>query len=350
MRRNKMTKVKQAVIMVGGMGTRLLPLTKYRPKPILPVLDKPCLRYLIESLADSGVKEIILACGYKSSQLVDAIGNGSDLGITIDYSYEDEPLGTGGAIKKVEHRLDDVFIAANGDVFADILLEEQINTHFSCNAEVTLALTPVDNPSEFGIARLDDDGRITEFKEKPKPEEVFSNLVNAGVYVVNRSALSYVPVNTFYDFSKDLLPILMTREQKRIQGFILKGLWRDVGRPKDLLGANLDMASKLYDQMSWGGSQAGSSTIRKPFYLGRGASITSSDASAAVVMENAVVTDSRIVNTIVMKDCRISSSKIENSIIGSGCKVGPGAEIVSSVIGDGVTIEMNRKIVNEKVG
>jgi len=344
-----MTKVKQAVIMVGGVGSRLQPLTKYRPKPILPVLDKPCLRYLIESLAGSGIEEIILATGYKSSQLADAIGNGSDIGIKIEYSYEDEPLGTGGAMKNVENRLDDVFVAANGDVFADISLEEQINTHFSCNAEVTLALTPVANPTEFGIARLDDEGRITEFKEKPKPEEVFSNLVNAGIYVINRSALSYAPEKPDFDFSKDLLPTLMS-EQKRIQGFILKGLWRDVGRPKDLLGANTDMASKLYDQMSWGGSQVGSSVIRKPFYLGRGASITGSDASASVVMENSVVTDSKLVNTVVMKDCRISSCKIENSIIGSGCKISPGAEIISSVIGDGVTIERNRKIIDDKVG
>ena len=345
-----MTKVRQAVVMVGGMGTRLLPLTKYRPKPILPILDKPCLRYLIESLARSGIEEIILACGYKSSQFSEAIGNGSDLGITIDYSYEDKPLGTGGAVKKVEDRLDDVFIAANGDVFADISLEEQINTHFMHKAEVTLALTNVEKPCEFGIARLDGDGRITEFKEKPKEEEVFSNLANAGVYIVNKSVLSYIPEKDPFDFSKELLPILMDREKKRVQGFILRGMWRDVGRPEDLLGANLDMASKLYGQMSWGGNQIGTSVIRKPFYLGKGASISGSDASAAVVMENTVVTESRLVNSMIMKDCKVNSAKIENSIVGAGCRIGPGAEIISSVVGDGMTIAAGSKIVNEKVG
>jgi len=343
-----MTKVRQAVVMVGGFGTRLMPLTKYRPKPILPVLDKPCLRYLIESMADSGIEEIILACGYRSSQLVDAIGNGSDMGISIEYSYEEEPRGTAGAMKMVEDRLDKVFAAANGDVFADISLKDQIEAHLSYNAEVTLALISVSNPSEFGIARLDGDGRITEFREKPKPEEVFSDLVNAGVYVVNKQVLSYVPENAFFDFSKDLLPILM-RGQKRIQGFRLKGLWRDVGRPSDLIGANMDMASKLYGPMSWGGSQVESSSIRKPFYLGKGASVTGSDVSAAVVMENAVVTNSRLTNTVIMKDCRISSAKIENSIIGPGCRIGPGAVIVSSVLGDGATVEANRKITDEKV-
>ncbi|MDR1690252.1 MAG: NDP-sugar synthase [Candidatus Methanoplasma sp.] len=343
-----MAKIRQAVIMVGGKGTRLLPLTKYRPKPVLPVLDKPCLRYLIESIAASGVEEIILACGYRSSQLVEAIGNGSDLGISIDYSYEDEPLGTGGAMKKVEGRLDETFVAANGDVFADISLEDQISTHFSCGAEVTLALTAVSNPCEFGIARLDDEDRIMEFKEKPKPEEVFSNLVNAGVYVVNRTALSDVPENTFFDFSKNLLPILMAK-QKRIQGFRLNGLWRDVGRPADLLGANLGMASKLYDQMSWGGSQMESTIVRKPFYMGKNASVIGSEVSAAVVMESTKVTGSKLVNSMIMKGCTVSNAKIENSIIGEGCRICQGAEITGSVIGDGSTIDAGRKIVNEKV-
>lgn len=344
-----MTKVRQAVVMVGGQGTRLRPLTNNRPKAILPILDKPCLRYLLESMVSSGVEEIILACGYRSSQLEDAIGHGSDLGIMIKYSYEDEPLGTGGAMKKLESSLDDVFIAANGDVLADIFLKEQIDKHISSNAEVTISLTTVDNPCEFGIARLDGEDRITEFKEKPKPDEVFSNLVNAGVYVVNKTALSHIPENTFFDFSKDLLPILM-REQKRIQGFPISGTWRDVGRPMDLLGANLSMASKLHDQISWGGSRVESSTIRKPFYLGNGASINGSDVSAAVVMENTVVTESKLTNTMIMRNCKVSSARIENSIIGENCTVCPGAEIISSVIGDGLTIDAGRKIDNELVG
>ncbi|MCL2032296.1 MAG: NDP-sugar synthase [Methanomassiliicoccaceae archaeon] len=339
-----MAEVRQAVIMVGGQGTRLMPLTKYRPKPILPVLDKPCLKYLIESMAGSGIEEVILACGYRSSQLAEAIGDGSDIGISIDFSYEDAPLGTGGAMKNVEHRLDDVFVAANGDVFADISLEEQIRTHFSRNAEATIALTAVEDVTQYGIADLDEEDRIISFVEKPeKLEYVSSNLANAGVYVINRTALSRIPENTFFDFSKNLLPILMN-EQKRIQGFFLKGMWRDVGRPADLLGANLNMASKLYDQMSWGGSRVESTAVRKPFYLGKDASITGSEASAAVIMEDAEVTDSKLINTVVMRGCRISSARIENSIIGANCRICPGAEIISSVIEDGLTIEAGRKI------
>ena len=342
-----MTKVRQAVVMVGGQGTRLLPLTKSRPKSLLPVLDKPCIGYLLESLAASGIEEIILACGSRTSQFEEVLGNGSDLGIKIDYSVEDEPLKTGGALKKLEGRLDDVFVAANGDVLADISLEEQIRTHISTGAEVTIALTTVEKPSEYGIARLDEEDRIIEFKEKPKPEEVFSNLINAGIYVINKTALSYTE-KTVFDFSMDLLPILM-EQGKRIQGFHLSGMWRDVGRPEDLLGANLNMASKLYDQMSWGGNKAESTAIRKPFYLGKDARITGSDVYAAVILEKANVTGSKLINALIMKDSTVVSSKIDNSIVGEGCKIGPGAEIVSSVVCDGVTISAGRKIMNERV-
>jgi len=341
-------KVKQAVIMVGGQGTRLLPLTKYRPKPVLPVLDKPCLRYLIESFAGSGIEEIILACGYRSSQLVESIGNGKELGISIDYSYEDEPLGTAGAMKKVEDRLDKVYAAANGDVFADFSLEEQVADHFKFAAEATLALTPVENPCEFGIVGLDSENRIIKFLEKPKPEDVFSNLINAGIYIINRSALSYVPENKFFDFSKDLFPILMN-ENKRMQGYLLKGLWRDVGRPQDLLDANKIAASKLYDKMYWGRGRVASSKIQKPFFAGKGSSIADSSISGSIILENSAVSNSKLINSLIMKDCKVENASIVNSIIGAGCTIRRGAEITGAVIEDGTTVEAGIKIIEKRI-
>ncbi len=190
-----MQKVRQAVIMVGGKGTRLLPLTETAPKPSLPVLDRPCLKYLIKSFADAGITQVFLACGYKSDILRHAIGDGSDLGVELIYSDEETPLGTGGAMKQLESRLDPVFAAANGDSFVDINVRDQIDLHLSTGASITIALTQVNDPCNYGIARVEEDGRITEFKDKPKPEEVFSNLINAGIYVVNRSVLADVPDN-----------------------------------------------------------------------------------------------------------------------------------------------------------
>lgn len=188
-----MDRIRQAVIMVGGKGTRLLPLTETMPKPALPVLDKPILKYLISSFVSAGITKVFLACGYKAELLKQAVGDGSDMGIEIVYSEEETPLGTGGAMKQLESQLDPVFVAANGDAFVDINVAEQIQEHFRTNALITIALTEVNDPWNYGIARLDGNGRISEFKDKPKPEEVFSNYINAGVYVVDRSVLADIP-------------------------------------------------------------------------------------------------------------------------------------------------------------
>ena len=327
-------KVRQAVVMVGGKGTRLLPLTETRPKIILPVADRPCLWYLLRSLARAGIEEVILACGYKSEQMREAIGDGSDLGLNIIYSYEDEPLGTGGAMKLVEDRLDDVFVAANGDVFASIDVASEIREHIESGASVTISLTPVENPCEFGIARVQPDGRITEFREKPRPEEVFSNLINAGVYVLNRSVLDYVPEKTFYDFSKDLVPRLMA-DGHRIQGFQIDGIWMDVGRPHDLLGANLAVASAEYAGSDWA---TGGSEVDGPFYMGAGSDVSDSRISDSVVLAGSSVSGSDLDRVLVMRNCRVQGAKLENSILGDGCTIGEGAVVRNAVLADNTVI------------
>jgi mannose-1-phosphate guanylyltransferase len=330
-------KVKQAVILVGGKGTRLLPLTETKPKPILPVLEKPCLAYLIESLAEAGIEEIILACGYKSKLLEAAIGNGSDLGVSIEYSYEDEPLGTAGAVKLIESRLDDVFVVANGDVFADINVRGELEKHAESDAKITISLTSVKNPCEFGIVRLDENDKITEFKEKPKPEEVFSNLINAGVYVMNREVMQHVPENMFFDMSKDLFPIVMS-EGKYLQGYVMEGTWRDVGRPSDLLGANLVMASKRYSDMMWGGKRLEGSDVRNPFYIGKDSEMIGTKAAATVILGHCSITDSKLTNTLVMNNCVIDGATLSNCILGEGCRVMKGATLSNCVLGDGTVV------------
>ena len=327
-------KVRQAVVMVGGKGTRLLPLTETRPKIILPVADRPCLWYLLRSLARAGIEEVILACGYKSEQMKDAIGDGSELGLNIIYSYEDEPLGTGGAMKLVEDRLDDVFVAANGDVFASIDVAAEISRHIETGASVTISLTPVENPCEFGIARVEADGRITEFKEKPKPEEVFSNLINAGVYIIDRSVLGYVPEKTFFDFSKDLVPRLMA-DGHRIQGFEISGIWMDVGRPHDLLGANLAIADSEYADAKW---DVGGSDVSGRFYMGDGVELSGSKVRDSAVLAGATVIDSELDHVLVMGDSEVKGAIVTNSILGSGCIIGKGAQVSNSVLGDGTVV------------
>ena len=224
-------KIRQAVVMVGGKGTRLRPLTDNRPKPILPVLDRPCLSYLIESLAKGGIEKVILACGYRSEKMAEAIGNGSELGIEIVYSYEETPMGTAGAIKLLEEELDDVFVAVNGDVFADIDLKKELEEHETSGASLTISLIEVERPNEFGVARLDGTGRILEFQEKPKPGEEISNLANAGVYVIDKDILKYVPKGEMYDFSKELTIDLIDKGTRYRGTFLTDYGWMSAGPP-----------------------------------------------------------------------------------------------------------------------
>jgi len=340
-----MAKVRQAIVMVGGMGTRLRPLTENKPKPMLSVADKPCIWYLMRSLARAGVEEVILACGYKPG-MMESLGDGSDLGIKIVYSYEDEPLGTAGAIKNVESRLDDTFIAANGDIFADIDIAKEVDEHTSSGAKITIALTPVENPCEFGIARVDESGRILEFKEKPKPEEVFSNLINAGIYVVEKEVLKYAPEKQFYDFSKDLVGEVM-KDGGRIQSYKLAGTWMDVGRPHDLLEANLNVAENEYRLKRW--DSAVECCVTGAFYVGPGASAGNTRAVKTVISKDSKVTDSNLDRVLILNGCTVDGAKITNSILGDGCKVGKGAVINNAVLADNTVVAPGETIEGDRI-
>ena len=324
-------KARQAVIMVGGKGTRLRPLTETCPKPVLPVAGKPCIWYLMRSMARAGVEEIILACGYRSEMIEQALGDGSDLGVRITYTYEDEPRGTGGALKLIEGMLDPVFIASNGDVFADIDLDGQVARHLETGADVTVALTPVPNPWEFGVARIADDGSISEFREGLKPGQTFSDLINAGVYVVDKKVLAGIPEGRFYDFSKELFPKIIA-EGDKLMGFPLSGTWMDVGRPSDYLKANLHVAS---GKGSEGAVER--SSLQGRVFVGKGAAVSESELSDSVVMEGASVRGSRLSRAVVLPGSKVEGSEVRDSIIGSGCVV-EGAVVRNSVLGEGEAV------------
>lgn len=328
--------------MVGGKGTRLLPLTLTRPKPAMPVLDKPFLKYLIESMASAGIEEIILACGYKSDVLAQSIGDGSDMGVRIMYSDEETPLGTGGAIKKLEGMLDPVFVAANGDTLTSVDIASQIGEHFSSGAAVTVSLSEVDDPSHYGVVRTDGTGRILEFQEKPRKEDAFSNLVNSGVYVVDRRCLAHIPENSFFDFSKELFPLLIARG-KRLQGHMARGIWIDIGRPHDLIRMNLVMAERLYSGYDWS-SRVADSDISGVAYIGENSSVESSTISESVISKGCVVTSSDLKGSFVMEGCRVRGAYVENSILGTGCVLGNGCRVVDSVLGDGTVVDAGQNI------
>ena len=310
-------KIRQAVILVGGFGTRLLPLTRTRPKPVMPVLDRPFLHYLIQSMAEAGITEVILACGYKSDVLAEKLGNGQDLGITISYVDEDTPLGTAGAIKNIESRLDPVFVASNGDTLNFVDVKSQIETHLNTGADVTLSLSEMEDVSSYGVVVMDDTGRITAFQEKPKPGEEISHMVNTGLYVMNRSILSFVPENTFFDLSKDLYPILL-KEKKKMQGHPAKGIWIDIGKPHDLIMMNQVMADTLYKNRDWNGF-ADNSMITGSSYIGKESTLDSSVLTDSIISRGCTVKDSKLKGTLIMEKCTIQEKCRLGSLFDKKC-------------------------------
>jgi mannose-1-phosphate guanylyltransferase len=235
----------KAVVMAGGEGTRLRPLTLDVPKPFIRVAGKPAMEYALDALVAAGIREIVVTTFYKPERLIAHLGGGARLGARIFYSVEDEALGTAGGVAKCLPILgDEPVVVLSGDVIADVDVKALVDEHVRSKAVATMALTEVDDPSEFGIVGLDEGGRVTRFKEKPKTkEETFSNLVNAGIYVLSPEALRMVPQGQPFDFSKQLFPAIL-ESGKRLQGARLKGFWMDVGRPSDLLKASVALGER----------------------------------------------------------------------------------------------------------
>ncbi|MCG8502083.1 MAG: NDP-sugar synthase, partial [Firmicutes bacterium] len=218
----------KALIMAGGEGTRLRPLTCNRPKPMVPVMNKPVMEHIIQLLKQHNITEIGVTLQYMPQIIREYFGDGSDLGVNIRYYVEESPLGTAGSVKNAEEFLDDTFIVISGDALTDINLSKAIAYHQNNNAVATLVLARVDVPLEYGVVVTDNHGKITRFLEKPSWSEVFSDTVNTGIYILNPRVLAYFNAGEKFDFSKDLFPLLMEDEQP-MYGYVAEGYWCDIG-------------------------------------------------------------------------------------------------------------------------
>ncbi len=339
-------------MLAGGEGTRLRPLTNNRPKPLLPVLGRPCIEYSLRALSSAGIEVIDLACAYKGKEVVNQLGDGRELGLNIKYAFEETPMGTAGAVKLLESKLPESFVVVMGDTLMDIDFDRIIRFHQERKAMVTIALTELSNPSEYGIVGLDDESRIIRFKEKPAPAEVFSNLINAGVYVIQKEAFRYVPEATKFDFSKNLFPKLLEMGHP-LYGARLQGMWKDIGRPRDLLDANLQMAERRGSEQRFEGIASEGkicatnfsgrgARIRGPVYLGdnvrlgEGSFIASSAIGGGSTIEAGVnVTDSLMLDSCLV----MRKSRVTGSIIGKACRIGPDVSLSNCILGDGVGVD-----------
>jgi mannose-1-phosphate guanylyltransferase/phosphomannomutase len=229
----------KAVVMAGGEGTRLRPLTSNQPKPMVPIVGKPCMEHINELLAQHGLEDVIVTVAFLPQAIRSYFGSGETLGVEISYSVEESPLGTAGSVRLAAGRLDDTFLVISGDALCDVDLTELIAFHREKRSSVTIGLKSVDNPLEFGIVVTDDDGRIERFLEKPSWGQVFSDTINTGIYVLEPEVLRHIPTDRPFDFSKELFPLLLEMGRP-MYGFVLDGYWQDIGNLDQFRQANFD--------------------------------------------------------------------------------------------------------------
>src|SRR5215203_4246576 len=229
----------KAVVMAGGEGTRLRPLTSNQPKPMVPIVGKPCMEHILELLNEHGFDEVIVTLAFLPQAIRGYFGTGESLGMAIEYSVEETPLGTAGSVRLASDRLDETFLVISGDALCDFDLSALVEFHKQKGAAVTIGLKSVENPLEFGIVVTDEDARIERFLEKPSWGQVFSDTINTGIYVIEPEVMRNVPNDRPYDFSKELFPLLLEMGRP-IYGYVCDGYWQDIGNLDQYRQANFD--------------------------------------------------------------------------------------------------------------
>jgi mannose-1-phosphate guanylyltransferase len=319
-----------AVILVGGQGMRLRPLTDTTRKDMLPLVDRPLLAYTFEHLMRHGVERAIVSCGYLPDQIGSAFGDRYGA-LALEYAVEPEPLGTGGGIAFAGRELESTFFALNGDSLREADLGELVRFHRSTGAKATILLTPVADPSRYGLVRLVDDGRVESFLEKPRPEEIDTDLINAGLYVLEPEALKLVPDGRPVSIEREVFPRLA--EEGSVYGVALACYWLDVGTPDSYLQAHRDVLERSFTTEV--GEALGAdftlvdpsadvhpaARLVPPVYVGPGAVVEAGAraGSLAVLGER-----SRLA----------AGGVVENAVVGARTSIGSGSVVVGSIVGD----------------
>ncbi len=324
----------RAVVLVGGEGTRLRPLTLTTPKQMLPVVEQPMIERVLGQLARHGVDDAVLSLGYKPDAFINAYPQGSVSGVRVTYAVEPDPLDTAGAIRFAAGHagIDETFVAVNGDVLTDIDIGAVVELHRRRGAAGTIALTPVDDPSAFGVVPTDDEGRVIEFIEKPARDEAPTNLINAGIYVLEPTVLAGIPPDIRVSIERDTFPAMV--EDGSLYALGSDAYWLDTGTPDTYLRAHYDLVggrrtgppapqAELDPSLGPGvwriGEVSVASTAIAGSLVGRG----------ATVAENAVVTNSVIGHGAVVEE----GATVADSVVLAGARVAASASVDGSIIG-----------------
>ena len=348
----------QALILAGGEGTRLRPLTTTHPKPVVPLVDRPFIGFMLDWLRGHGVTDVVMSCGHMADGVKRVLGDGSGFGIRLTFVEEPRPLGTGGALKFAEDVLEDRFLMLNGDVLTDIDLTAQLRQHEETGAQATLALYPVEDPSAYGLVRLDDGSRVTEFVEKPSADQIDTNNISAGAYVLEKSVLDMLEADKPASIERDVFPRLVGNG---LYGFVGGGYWMDIGTPERYLQGTFDIlegsvATEVSARMGSsyvcvedGVTNAGrivpSAIVEADCTIGEGAHI-----GGRVVLERGVTigAGSTVESAVVLQGAVVGERcTLSRCIVGAGVKIGDDCHVDGlSVLGEGVELGAGNVVSN----
>lgn len=334
----------RAIVLVGGQGTRLRPLTWRSPKALVPVLNRPLLEHLLLHLKRHAITRITLAMTQRNPEIRDAFGDGSDLGLELEYAYEDTPLGSGGAIASIAQGWDEPFLVANGDIITDLDLTAMFAFHREHGSELTLHLHEVDDPSQFGVAVTAEDGRITQFVEKPPLETAPSKLINAGNWLFEPSTISGLSPTEFNRVEDGLFP-QMCEAERPIYGFSLPSYWRDIGNSEALRLVNLELADgaipgRVPDEANGvlvgdGSTIAGSAQLQRPAVVG----------DRCTIGESVTLTGSVCWNGVTLED----GVTVHDAVLADGVTIGQGAVVERSVIAHGARVAAGARVIDQEI-
>ncbi|MBA3842193.1 MAG: NTP transferase domain-containing protein [Actinobacteria bacterium] len=344
----------KAVVMAGGEGTRLRPLTSNQPKPMVPIVGKPCMEHILELLRDHGFEDVVVTVAFLPQAIRSYFGDGENLGINVQYSVEESPLGTAGSVRLASDVLDETFLVISGDALCDIDLGKIVEFHKEKGAAVTIGMKSVENPLEFGIVVTDEDGRVERFLEKPSWGQVFSDTINTGIYVLEPEVLRHIPTDRPYDFSKELFPLLLEMGRP-IYGYVCEGYWQDIGNLDQYRQANFDALDEKV-RLNVGGMKIRGDVwvgegveiddvegVEGPAFIGNYCTISpeSSVGPYSVLGPGTTLRErGRVSRSVIDSSCYIGrNAVIEGAILGRNCDVRSRARVHEGVaIGDQVTI------------
>lgn len=334
----------KALVLAGGEGSGLLPLTINTPKPLLPIGNFPLLLMQIHQLKQAGITEIILSLSYQPRKIRYILDDGSHYGVILRYHVESTPVGTAGAFKVAENLIDDTTVVINGDILTEVPFSRILRTHKKNRAAVTIGICGVSNPQAYGIVEVNEAGRVKRFVERPRGKEISTNMINAGIYVLEPQVLQWIPRDEPCFFERDLFPILLERKVPFFASN-LDSYWREITRPDNYLQSNMDFLDRQISVPEFAAFPKGHHPPGNPLVEVDGASLIDENCvlKPQVRVEHSVLGHSCrieegavIRNSVLWPGCRVQrKAVVSRSILGRGCQVGEGARVTAGkILGD----------------